>query len=141
MRMTSRKKEILSFFEPANREWVSSEIGPPPLDVSGITYLLHPDADTRKKKSTAESVRRTLEGMVKDGLLERVDSHERRNGWTQDGSDIGVWCVVARYGLPGQCRVTHDTSGSENAIEGDYCVVSETEVGDAQQTLRETLHR
>lgn len=34
-----------------------------------------------------------------------------------------------------------DTIGSENAIEGDYCVVSETEVGDAQQTLRETLHR
>ncbi|GAB4591101.1 hypothetical protein ETAR_07040 [Edwardsiella tarda] len=50
MKMTSRKKEILSFFEPANREWVSSEIGPPPLDVSGMTYLLHLGADTRKKE-------------------------------------------------------------------------------------------
>lgn len=34
-----------------------------------------------------------------------------------------------------------DTSGSENAMEDDYCVVSETETRDAQQTLRETLHR
>ncbi len=34
-----------------------------------------------------------------------------------------------------------DTSGSENTIEGDYCVISELEARDTQQTLRETLHR
>ena len=38
MRMTSRKKEILSFYEPDNLEWVTGEIGPPPLDVSGVSY-------------------------------------------------------------------------------------------------------
>jgi hypothetical protein len=27
MRMTSRKKEILSYFEPDNLEWVTGEIG------------------------------------------------------------------------------------------------------------------
>ena len=35
MRMTSRKKEILSYFEPDNLEWVTGEIGAPPFDVSG----------------------------------------------------------------------------------------------------------
>lgn len=38
MRMTSRKKEILSYFEPDSLEW---GIGAPPFDVSGGTYLLH----------------------------------------------------------------------------------------------------
>ncbi|SWG80411.1 Uncharacterised protein [Klebsiella pneumoniae] len=33
MRMTSRKKEILSYFEPDNLEWVTGEIGAPPFDV------------------------------------------------------------------------------------------------------------
>ncbi|CNC29205.1 Uncharacterised protein [Yersinia pseudotuberculosis] len=40
MRMTSRKKEILSYYEPDNREWVTGEIGAPPLDVSGVAYML-----------------------------------------------------------------------------------------------------
>lgn len=41
MRMTSRKKEILSYFEPDSLEWVIGEIGAPPFDVSGVAYLLH----------------------------------------------------------------------------------------------------
>lgn len=41
MRMTSRKKEILSFYESDNLEWVTGEIGAPPLDVCGVAYLLH----------------------------------------------------------------------------------------------------
>ena len=41
MRLTSRKKEILSYFEPDNREWVTGEIGAPPLDVYGVAYLLY----------------------------------------------------------------------------------------------------
>lgn len=41
MRMTSRKKEILSYFEPDNLEWGTGEIGAPPFDVSGVAYLLH----------------------------------------------------------------------------------------------------
>lgn len=36
MRLTSRKKEILSYFEPDNREWVTGEIGAPPFDVIGV---------------------------------------------------------------------------------------------------------
>ena len=41
MRLTNRKKTILSYFEPDNREWVTGEIGAPPLDVSGVAYLLY----------------------------------------------------------------------------------------------------
>ena len=40
MRMTSRKKEILSYFEPDSLDWVTGEIGAPPFDVSGVAYLL-----------------------------------------------------------------------------------------------------
>lgn len=36
MRLTSRKKEILSYFEPANRERITAEIGAPPFDVSVV---------------------------------------------------------------------------------------------------------
>ena len=51
MRLTSRKKTILSYFEQDNREWVTGEIGAPPLDVSGEAYLLYgtdlpPELDT-----------------------------------------------------------------------------------------------
>lgn len=41
MRMTNRKKEILSYFEPDSLDWVTGEIGAPPFDVSGVAYLLH----------------------------------------------------------------------------------------------------
>lgn len=36
MRLTSRKKEILSYFETDNREWVTGETGAPSFDVSGV---------------------------------------------------------------------------------------------------------
>ncbi|EPR1089476.1 hypothetical protein ACU0IO_002140 [Serratia marcescens] len=39
MRLTGRKKEILSYFEPDNRELVTREIEAPLLDVSGVAYL------------------------------------------------------------------------------------------------------
>ena len=41
MRLTSRQKEILSYFEADNLEWVTGEVGSPPFDVSGVAYLLH----------------------------------------------------------------------------------------------------
>lgn len=70
MRMTNRKKEILSYFEADNREWVTVEIGAPPLDVSGVAYLLY-GTGINDNRHWLESTRRTLEAMVKDELLER----------------------------------------------------------------------
>ncbi|MGJ3444864.1 hypothetical protein [Enterobacter sp. PTB] len=119
MRLTSRKKTILSYFEPENREWVTGEIGAPPFDVSGVTYLLH-GMDSLKKEYQLESTRRTLEAMVKDGLLERVNVYERRQNRMQYSCDAsGVRCVVARYGLPGRCVIVRDDEGAEDAIEGE----------------------
>lgn len=68
MRLTSRKKEILSYFEPDNREWVTGEIGAPPLDVSSAEYLLY-GTGINDNRHWLESTRRMLEAMVKDGLL------------------------------------------------------------------------
>jgi len=62
--ITSRKKEILSFYEPDNLECVASEIGSLPLDVSGVSYLLH-GMESFNKRHQLESTRRTLEAMVK----------------------------------------------------------------------------
>lgn len=114
MRMTSRKKEILSYFEPDKLEWVRSEIGSPPLDVSGIAYLLHGMAsfDTRHQ---LESTRRTLETMVAGGLLERVTVHESRQ--VRSGGETNA--TVVRYGLLGQCAVMRDTGGADSAIDGE----------------------
>ena len=64
MRLTSRKKTILSYFEPDNREWVTGEIGAPPLDVSGVAYLLY-GTGLEDNRHWLESTRRTLEAMVK----------------------------------------------------------------------------
>ncbi|EFN7491525.1 hypothetical protein ACF6HX_002557 [Escherichia coli] len=120
MRLTSRKKEILSYYRPDHREWVTTEIGPPPFDVSGVAYLLH-GMDAFNKRHHPESTRRTLEAMVRDGVLERVNVYERRQDRTQTGDGAGVRCIVSRYGLPGQCVVIRDNDGADNALDGE-CV-------------------
>ncbi|MCL7706871.1 hypothetical protein M8368_26190 [Enterobacter kobei] len=114
MRMTSRKKEILSYFEPDNLEWVMGEIGSPPFDVSGLVYLLHGMASFNTRHQL-ESTRRTLETMVADGLLERVTVHESRQ--VRSGGETNA--TVVRYGLPGQCVVTRYTGGADSAIDGE----------------------
>ena len=103
MRMTSRKKEILSYFEPDNLEWVTGEIGAPPFDVSGVAYLLH-GMVSFDKRHQLESTRRTLESMVAGGLLERVTVYESRQ--IRRGGETNA--TVVRYGLPGQCAVMRD---------------------------------
>lgn len=118
MRLTPRKKQILGFYEPENRDWVESEIGSPPFDVYGVAYLLH-QMSSFDKKHQVESTRRTLESMVKDGLLEKVMVYERRQNRMQYSGDApGVRCMVSRYGLPGQCRVIRD-DGKGDFIEGE----------------------
>ncbi|EAW9392917.1 hypothetical protein QE38_01600 [Salmonella enterica] len=112
MRLTSRKKEILSHFEPGNRKWVKTEIGEPPFDVSGVSYLLNGDGVARYQ---LESTRRTLEAMVKDGLLERVSVREVR-----DGLHCDTTATVIRYGLPGTCTVLRDENGCNSAIDGVF---------------------
>ncbi|EPA6600272.1 hypothetical protein ACQ4Y5_005334, partial [Escherichia coli] len=79
MRLTQYKKEILSYFTPDNLAWVTAEIGSPPFDVSGVAYLLH-GMDSFNSRYQIESTRRTLEAMVRDGLLERINVYERREG-------------------------------------------------------------
>ncbi|WP_199062155.1 hypothetical protein [Serratia sp. ASV30] len=118
MRMTNRKKEILSYFEPDNLAWVTSEIGSPPFDVSGVAYLLH-GTTSHDNRHQIESTRRTLEAMTKDGLLEKVISYEQRQDTTQSGDGAGVWCNCSRYGLPGYCKVLRDDGGKRDAIDGE----------------------
>ncbi|WP_163752211.1 hypothetical protein [Proteus mirabilis] len=121
MRMTSRKKEIMELFKPDNLEWVTGEIGAPPFDVSGVAYMLK-GMDSFNKKSILESTRRTLDSMVKDGLLEKVSSYERRQNKHQSSSSSpGVRCVVSRYGLRGECHLVKYENDGEDFIEGE-CV-------------------
>lgn len=47
------------------------ELGAPPLDVPGVSYLLY-GMKSFDKRHRLESTRRTLENMVAGGLLERV---------------------------------------------------------------------
>lgn len=123
MRMTSRKKEIMELFKPDNLEWVTGEIGAPPFDVSGVAYMLK-GMDSFNKKSILESTRRTLDSMVKDGLLEKISSYERRQNKHQGSSSSpGVRCVVSRYGLRGKCRLMKYENDGEDFIEGECVVV------------------
>lgn len=120
MRLTSRKKEILSYFDPDNREWVTGEISAPPFDVIGVAWLID-RLESHDKHHCLESIRRTPEAMVKDGLLEKYTRYERRQDITQSGDGAGVWCNVSRYGLPCQCVVIRDIDGKNSAIDG-VCV-------------------
>lgn len=122
MRLTRYKKDILSYFTPDNLAWVTGEIGSPPFDVSGVAYLLH-GMDSFNSRYKIESTRRTLEAMVCDGLLERINVYERR-----EGAGDGVRRKVARYGLPGRSVVSRDGEGRNGAIDGEYIRISATDV-------------
>ncbi|EFB7808231.1 TPA: hypothetical protein KK791_005349 [Escherichia coli] len=122
MRLTQYKKEILSYFTPDNLAWVSVEIGNPPFDVSGVAYLLY-GMDSHNNRYQLESTRRTLEAMVRDGLLERVNVYERR-----DSVGHGVRRKVARYGLPGRSVVARDGEGRNGAIDGECIRINATGV-------------
>ncbi|WP_242365483.1 hypothetical protein [Yersinia enterocolitica] len=124
MRMTKRKKSILDLFKPTNAEWVKREVGAPPLDISGMAYLLY-GVESFDKRHQIESIRRTLEAMVKDGQLDKITSYEQRQDTTQSSSGRGVWCNVSRYSLPGKYAVTHDTNGKQDSIDGE-CVLVES---------------
>lgn len=115
--MTAHKKEILNYFEPDNLEWVKAEIGASPLDVSSVAYLVQ-GLDSFDSRHHLESTRRTLESMVREGLLEKITSYEQRQYTTQSGGGKGVWCNVSRYGLPGTCTVMRDDGGKRDAIDG-----------------------
>ncbi|EIT3616944.1 hypothetical protein ACY2I5_005470 [Escherichia coli] len=122
MRLTQYKKEILSYFTPDNLAWVSVEIGNPPFDVSGVAYLLY-GMDSHNNRYQLESTRRTLEAMVRDGLLERVNVYERRDSVGHD-----VRRKVARYGLPGRSVVARDGEGRNGAIDGECIRINATDV-------------
>ncbi len=51
----------------------NGEIGAPPLDVSGVAYLLY-GTGINNNRHWLESTGRTLEAMVKDGLLENTEA-------------------------------------------------------------------
>lgn len=83
--------------------------------------------DSFNKKSILESTRRTLDSMVKDGLLEKVSSYERRQNKHQGSSrSPGVRCVVSRYGLCGKCRLVKYENDREDFIAGEFAKVSKS---------------
>ncbi|HCL5309939.1 TPA: hypothetical protein N2G38_002218 [Salmonella enterica] len=119
MRLTSRKKEILRYFDPDNRAWVTGEIGAPPFDEIGVAWLIY-GLKSHDKRHCLESTRRTPEAMVKDGLLEKSTSYEQRQNRKYASNDDGIWCKASRYSLPDQCAVVHDSDGKKGAIDGIY---------------------
>ncbi|EJG2380941.1 hypothetical protein DN592_10335 [Raoultella ornithinolytica] len=68
MRLTNRKQEILSYFEPDKRDWVTDEVGAPPLDVSGVAYLLY-GTGINDNRHWLDPTWRTIESIVTGGLL------------------------------------------------------------------------
>ncbi|MGM1189341.1 hypothetical protein [Serratia liquefaciens] len=113
MRLTA-----LSYYKSDKLQWITSEVGMPPLDVSGVEYLLH-SMSSFDRRHQLESTRRTLEAIVRDGLLEKITSYEHRQDTAQSGSGRGVWCNVSRYALPGSCTVLRDDGGKRDAIDGE----------------------
>lgn len=116
MRLTNRKQEILSYFEPDKRDWVRDEIGAPPLDVSGVAYLLY-GTGINDNRHWIESTRRTLEAMVKDGLLERYRSREARS--IVLGGVTTATATVVRYGLADNVSVVRNAEAPDDSVSGN----------------------
>lgn len=110
----------MELFKPDNLEWVTGEIGAPPFDVSGVAYMLK-GMDSFNKK-VFESTRRTLDSMVKDGLLEKYPAMKTTKQTQGSSSSPGVRCVVSQYGLRGKCRLMKCNNG-EDFIEGECAQV------------------
>ena len=126
MRLTSRKKAILDLFSPDMAEIVRFKVGDPPFDVVGVCRMIIGFGDL--KPSDLWSVRRTLNQMVDDGLLEKAEFVERRINKTQGWSDApGVVCSVFRYGLKGQMTQVrrYKRRDDEQFIEGEYSVLQD----------------
>lgn len=87
-------------------EWVSRGIGAPPLDASGVAYLLY-GTGINDNRHWSESIRLTLGAKVKDELLERYRSREARS-IVMGGETTAT---VVRYGLPGSVSVVRDREG------------------------------
>ena len=92
-----------------------TEIGASLFDISSVAYLLY-GTGINDNRHWLESTRRTLEAMVKDGLLERYWSREARS--IVLGSETTA--TVVRYGMPGTVSVVRDTGGADGTIEGEY---------------------
>lgn len=68
------------------------------------------------KHHQLESTRRTLDIMVRYGLLKRVTLYESRQMKRCGETNA----TVVRYGLPGACRVVPDTGGKREAIGVEF---------------------
>ncbi len=73
MRLTNRKKEILSYFKPNNRAWVTGEIDAPSFYESCVAWLIY-GMESHNKRHCLESTRRPPEAMVRDGYWESPPS-------------------------------------------------------------------
>lgn len=80
---------------------------------------------SQQNRHWLESTVRTLEAMVKDGLLERYRSREARS--IVLGGETSA--TVVRYGLPGTVSVVRDTEGPDNTIAGKCVRLSEDPSG------------
>ncbi|HCM6251591.1 TPA: hypothetical protein N3Z61_001628 [Klebsiella pneumoniae] len=98
------------------RDWVTDEIGAPPLDVSGVAYLLH-GTGINNNQHWLESTRRTLEAMVKDGLLERYRSREARS--IVLGGVMTATATVVRYGLVDNVSVVRNAEVPDDSVSGN----------------------
>lgn len=121
MRLTSRKKTILSYFEQDNREWVTGEIGAPPLDASSAEYLLY-GTGINDNRHLLESTRLTLEEMMKDGVLLPGRYHYREARSIVLGGETTV--IVVRYDLTGIVSAVRDRESAYNAIAGEFSHVA-----------------
>ncbi|HEI3484682.1 TPA: hypothetical protein SI347_004719 [Escherichia coli] len=81
MRLTKRKQEIIELLSQArhdlaDREYIRREVGYP-IDVFGFAYLLMNGAT---EKVDIDNMRRTLNSMVRDGLLVRHQVKYKTDG-------------------------------------------------------------
>ncbi|HAU3361029.1 TPA: hypothetical protein JDL67_003744 [Salmonella enterica subsp. salamae] len=116
MRQTNRKTAILALFAPKTQEqaeYIRSQAGKPPFDVSGIAAALHGFDVQTEDPTLYRSVRRTLDTMVKDGQLERIKVNEGRGPFGRINS------LVVRYRLPGTFTVVREDRPPANYIEGE----------------------
>ncbi|EJJ0330726.1 hypothetical protein NI508_000013 [Salmonella enterica] len=115
-RMTKKKAQILNVFSYENADFIKSEVGGWPLTARDVLYLTQGLGDKDKELDQIRAMRRTLETLVRDGLL----VHEDSESYYEVSTSRTIHRKGIAYDLPKALRVGRPAGSEKYKNYGSY---------------------
>lgn len=112
MKLTEKKKKIIDLFHPDCEDLVFSEVGYYPLDAISVSQLTNRDI---------RATRRSLEALVRDGLLVR----EKSEGYYEVSTGRTMHRPGVAYDIPAEKRIGRkpkEAFDAERKIAGEQAL-------------------